>query len=241
MVYEHGVGVKRAGGLAAGSTTPALVPRDARRATRTAASDLVRGARHLWQELRSGRLAPTVFRDGPDVAGRAAAPPRAGATARGGAALGPEVREEMRRARLYTDLVLAADGGDAERIDGAIEAWGAIDAPRIRGESLLELVLGDEMPPAARLRLVRALLRFGAAVSERAVDRAAATGDGRVFGPVLDARLEPLDEAERERSLRELGERLFHSASNLRRVVRRRRNREALEDSEDEQPERTEP
>lgn len=59
MVYEYGVGVKPAGGLAKGDA-PALSGGQLGATSRAAAADLVHGVSHLAQELGRGELAPSL-------------------------------------------------------------------------------------------------------------------------------------------------------------------------------------
>ncbi|HEY0776501.1 MAG TPA: DUF2231 domain-containing protein [Gemmatirosa sp.] len=72
MVYEHGVGVKPADGLAHGES-PALSPSEAPSAARRALADLKDGAAVAVADVRAGRLAPAI---GESLENPTAAPPR---------------------------------------------------------------------------------------------------------------------------------------------------------------------
>jgi hypothetical protein len=134
-----------------------------------------------------------------------------------------EWRGEMRFTRLYTNLVLAVDTDDARLIRHWILEWGELDAPRVRGRTVLELALDDDLGTTEKVRLVRALLREGATATAAALDRAIATGRGHVFAPVLEAWLAARGSDEREAALDEAEARLAGAAPQLRRVLERRR------------------
>ena len=59
MVYEHGVGVKPADGVAAGES-PAITPSEAPSVARRALSDLKQAAATTVADVRAGRLAPAI-------------------------------------------------------------------------------------------------------------------------------------------------------------------------------------
>lgn len=69
MVYDHGVGVKAAGGTRA--DVPELRWGENARAARAALSDVREGAAHAAEDIRDGRLAPSLRRAGreDDVSG----------------------------------------------------------------------------------------------------------------------------------------------------------------------------
>lgn len=60
MVYHHGVGVVAAGGVA--DDVPELTWGEAGHAARTAAADVRSGAKHAADDLRDGRIAPSLRR-----------------------------------------------------------------------------------------------------------------------------------------------------------------------------------
>lgn len=59
MVYEHGVGVKPAGGLEE-DAAPEIRAQSAGRAARLAREHLLHGIRHAWEHLRQGEVAPLI-------------------------------------------------------------------------------------------------------------------------------------------------------------------------------------
>ncbi len=78
VVYEYGVGVETApgprGGLWQGGG-PEVTPRNAPQVLRSAAHDLGNGFRHLAQEVKAGKLAPSLFGGSGNGAGDGAAAP----------------------------------------------------------------------------------------------------------------------------------------------------------------------
>lgn len=81
LVYEHGVGVKPAGGLRTGDS-PELAPGQLADAARRVAAEVPRGIARVVDDARVGRVAPALAAD---VENPTAAPPAAGASdARGG-------------------------------------------------------------------------------------------------------------------------------------------------------------
>lgn len=86
-----------------------------------------------------------------------------------GKEMDPQRRDTMpdpaktRYARLYADLILAADNLDPALVHKWITEWGDLDAPVLGGRTVLERVLEEKlMPEVERLDLVRSLLRAGA-------------------------------------------------------------------------------
>ena len=71
MVYDHGVGVEAAGGVRA--DVPELRWGEVRRTARAAVTDMRQGAAHAVEELREGRLAPSLRRETSEAAGAAGA------------------------------------------------------------------------------------------------------------------------------------------------------------------------
>lgn len=59
MVYEHGVGVEAANGLARGEA-PALAPGEFRHAMSASVEDLRRGVPRTWRQVRDGEIAPSL-------------------------------------------------------------------------------------------------------------------------------------------------------------------------------------
>jgi uncharacterized membrane protein len=59
MVYEHGVGVRAAGGIDEGAA-PEIHPRDAQRLAAKAAADAAHGLRHAAHHLAEGDVVPTL-------------------------------------------------------------------------------------------------------------------------------------------------------------------------------------
>ena len=62
MVYDHGVGVKAAGGTR--SDVPEIRWGETTRAARAALTDVREGAAHAAEDIRDGRLAPSLRRSG---------------------------------------------------------------------------------------------------------------------------------------------------------------------------------
>lgn len=79
MVYEHGVGVSRAGGLNE-AAAPKLLPETAGRATRLTAMHVRDGAAVTAQEFAEGKLAPWLGRRGGEAAPAPLPHPASGST-----------------------------------------------------------------------------------------------------------------------------------------------------------------
>ena len=68
-------------------------------------------------------------------------------------------KAEAHYARLYADLILAADNLDPGLVHKWIMEWGDLDAPVLGGRTILERVLEEQsMPNVERFNLVRSLL-----------------------------------------------------------------------------------
>ncbi|WP_230467849.1 DUF2231 domain-containing protein [Lujinxingia vulgaris] len=59
LVYRHGAGVERAGGVRE-EKSPELLPKNARRVVGTGAANVREGAKHVVEELKDGEVAPQL-------------------------------------------------------------------------------------------------------------------------------------------------------------------------------------